>query len=113
MENLAALKCKPCRGGDSPLSDAEIDELSLRLPEWQFIEREGVRRLERIFKFKNFAQALAFANQVGEVAESEDHHPAMLVTWGMVAVSWYTYAIQGLHRNDFIMAAKTDLLYQG
>jgi 4a-hydroxytetrahydrobiopterin dehydratase len=66
--------------------------------------------LEREFKFKNFKQALAFANQVAELAEAEFHHPAILLEWGKVTVTWWTHAIKGLHKNDFICAAKTDAL---
>jgi 4a-hydroxytetrahydrobiopterin dehydratase len=75
------------------------------------VEREGIKRLERTFKFKNFVQALAFTNKVGELAEAEGHHPAILTEWGKVTVTWWTHKIRGLHRNDFVMAAKTDRLY--
>ena len=76
-------------------------------------EVAGVRRLERVFAFKDFAQALAFTNQVGELAEAEGHHPAILTEWGRVTVTWWTHKINGLHRNDFIMAAKTEAVYPG
>ena len=81
-----------------------------RCPEWDVIEMEGVKRLQRQFKVKDFAQALAFTDQVGALAEAEDHHPAILTEWGRVTVTWWTHKIKGLHRNDFIMAAKTDEL---
>ena len=74
------------------------------------IERDGIRRLERVFRLKDFAQALAFTNKVGAIAEAEGHHPALLTQWGSVTVTWWTHKIRGLHRNDFIMAAKTDRL---
>jgi 4a-hydroxytetrahydrobiopterin dehydratase len=74
------------------------------------VERKGTKRLERTFKFENFAQALSFTNKVGEQAEEEGHHPALLTEWGKVTVTWWTHKIGGLHRNDFIMAAKTDEL---
>jgi 4a-hydroxytetrahydrobiopterin dehydratase len=64
----------------------------------------------RRFRFKNFAQALAFTNQVGKIAEEQGHHPNILTEWGQVTVEWWTHVIQGLHQNDFIMAAKTDQL---
>ena len=70
-----------------------------------------MRNLERVFKWKNFVQALAFTNRVGELAEEEGHHPALLTEWGKVTVTWWTHKIKGLHRNDFIMAARTDQLY--
>jgi 4a-hydroxytetrahydrobiopterin dehydratase len=65
----------------------------------------------RAFKFKNFTEALAFTDQVGEIAEEEGHHPALFTEWGKVTVRWWTHKIGGLHENDFIMAAKTDRLY--
>jgi 4a-hydroxytetrahydrobiopterin dehydratase len=82
-----------------------------QVPDWQVVEREGIQRLERVFTFRNFAQALAFTNRVGELAEAEGHHPALLTEWGRVTVTWWTHKIHGLHRNDFIMAPKTDKLY--
>jgi len=79
-----------------------------QVSDWEVIEIEGVRRLQREFKFKNFADALSFTNQVGALAEEEDHHPALLTEWGVVTVTWWTHAVKGLHKNDFIMAAKVD-----
>ena len=78
------------------------------MPEWELVEVDGVERLRRVFSFDDFAGALAFANEVGELAEREGHHPALLVEWGRTTVSWWTHKIRGLHRNDFVMAAKTD-----
>ena len=94
-------------------SDAEIAVLRPKVPEWQVGQREGIERLERVFEFPNFAQALAFTHRVGEQAEAEGHHPALLTEWGKVTVTWWTHKIGGLHRNDFIMAAKTDGLFEG
>jgi len=113
MDTLTQMKCVACRKGEPTVTDAEIAELHPQIPEWQIVEREGIKRLERVFKFENFVQALAFTNQVGEIAESEGHHPALLTEWGKVTVTWWTHKIKGLHRNDFIMAAKTDQLAQG
>jgi 4a-hydroxytetrahydrobiopterin dehydratase len=112
MSELAERKCTACRGDEPTLTDAEIAELHPQVPEWQVLEREGVKRLERTFGFKNFAQALAFTNRVGEQAEEEGHHPALLTEWGKVTVTWWTHKIKGLHQNDFIMAAKTDELFE-
>jgi 4a-hydroxytetrahydrobiopterin dehydratase len=111
MSDLTQFKCVPCRGGEPTVTKAEMAELLPQVSEWQIVEREDIRRLERVFKFKNFVQALAFTNRVGELAESERHHPAILTEWGQVTITWWTHKIRGLHRNDFIMAAKTDLLY--
>jgi 4a-hydroxytetrahydrobiopterin dehydratase len=74
------------------------------------VEKDGIKRLERSFLFDDFAQALAFTNKVGQIAEEEGHHPDILTEWGRVTVSWWTHKIGGLHKNDFIMAAKTDNL---
>jgi 4a-hydroxytetrahydrobiopterin dehydratase len=71
-----------------------------------------VKRLERSFKFPDFARALAFTNRVGALAEAEGHHPSILLQWGRVTVTWYTHKIKGLHRNDFIMAARTDVAFR-
>lgn len=108
---MIGMKCIACRKGEPIVTDAEIAELHPQVPEWQVVEREGVKSLERVFKFENFAQALAFTNRVGEIAEAEGHHPVLVTEWGRVTVSWWTHKIKGLHRNDFIMAAKTDQLY--
>lgn len=112
MATLTELKCTACRTGEPTVTDAEIAELHPQVAEWKIEERQGIKRLERTFKFKDFAQALAFTNRVGDLAESEGHHPAILSEWGRVTVQWWTHKIKGLHRNDFIMAAKTDELYQ-
>lgn len=112
MNQLAQMKCTACRGDEPRLTDAEIAQYRPHVPQWQIVERDGIKRLERVFKFTDFAQALAFTNQVGQIAEEEGHHPALLTEWGKVTVTWWTHKIKGLHRNDFIMAAKTDQLYQ-
>ena len=95
------------------LTDAEIEEVRLQVPDWRVVERDGVKRLEHAFKFGDFAEALAFTNRVGEQAEEEGHHPALLTEWGKVTVTWWTHKIGGLHRNDFIMAARTDDTFGG
>jgi len=111
MGVLTEMKCVPCRGGEPTVTEAEIAELHPQVAQWQIVERNGIKRLERVFKFRNFVQALAFTNKVGDLAEEEGHHPALLTEWGKVTVTWWTHKIKGLHRNDFIMAAKTDELW--
>lgn len=110
MDELTEMKCVACRGDEPQATEAEIAEYDKQVPDWNIVERDGVKRLERAFRFKNFAQALEFTNRVGEIAEAEGHHPALLTEWGEVTVTWWTHKIGGLHRNDFIMAAKTDEL---
>lgn len=111
MQSLTALKCTPCRGDEPAISDDKIIELAPKVPNWEIAKKDGSKRLERTFKFDDFAQALAFTNGVGEIAEEEGHHPLIETGWGSVKVSWWTHEISGLHRNDFIMAAKTDEVY--
>lgn len=111
MEKLTSKVCVPCRGDEPPLTGKQIDEFRPQVPDWKVEEENGVPRLTRTFKFKDFAQALTFTQQVGETAEEQGHHPALLTEWGRVTVSWWTHKIKGLHQNDFIMAAKTDELY--
>lgn len=108
--SLHKQKCVPCRGGMPTLSDGEIAELRADVPDWQLTTVDGARALRRTFTFKDFAQALAFTNKVGVLAEEQGHHPALLTEWGRVTVTWWTHAIGGLHKNDFIMAARTDRL---
>ena len=107
MADLSAERCEACRPGSPAVGEPETRELLRQLPGWSVIERDGMRQLQRVFEFPDFAQALAFTNRVGALAEAEGHHPALLTEWGRVTVRWWTHAIKGLHRNDFIMAAKT------
>ena len=108
MTDLAGKKCVACRSDAPRATSEEVERFMPQLPEWKLIQVEGVDRLTRTFKFKNFVEALAFTNEVGEIAEQEQHHPALLTEWGRVTVTWWTHKIKGLHVNDFVMAAKTD-----
>jgi len=110
MNDLCNSTCEPCRVGAPPLSDSEWQLLSPQVPEWQRVDVDGVEQLQRVFRFANFVDALAFANRVGALAEEAGHHPALLVEWGSVQVWWWTHKIGGLHKNDVIMAARTDAL---
>ncbi len=111
MSELSQLKCVSIRGGEPTLTNGETYRMQPQIPDWQVKEVSGEPRLERVFKFKDFAQALAFTDKVGAIAEQEDHHPLLVTEWGKVTVDWWTHKIGGLHKNDFIMAAKTDELY--
>ena len=110
MAALFELKCVACRVGAPQVTEEEIALYRPQVPDWALVERDSIRRLERVFAFRDFAQALAFTDRVGALAEAEGHHPALLTEWGRVTVTWWTHKIRGLHRNDFIMAAKTDRL---
>jgi 4a-hydroxytetrahydrobiopterin dehydratase len=108
---LAQSTCVACRRDAPTVTDEEIAELLPQVPEWELLEVDGIKRLQRVFAFADFAQALAFTDSVGAIAEEQGHHPALLTEWGRTTVSWWTHKIKGLHRNDFVMAAKTDELY--
>jgi 4a-hydroxytetrahydrobiopterin dehydratase len=108
--SLADERCVACRPGSPAVAGTELAALLAAVPAWSVREVDGEPRLERVFRFPDFAAALAFTNRVGALAEAEGHHPALLTEWGRVAVAWWTHAIGGLHRNDFVMAAKTDRL---
>ena len=111
MTALHEHHCEACRPDAPRLSPEEIAALQPEVPQWQVVEREGIPMLERTYSFRNFREALDFTNRVGEIAEAEGHHPDLLTAWGKVTVTWWSHKIRGLHRNDFIMAAKCDRLY--
>jgi 4a-hydroxytetrahydrobiopterin dehydratase len=93
------------------VTDDEIAQLHPQVPDWEIVELEGIKRLQRVFSADDFAQALEFTDRVAALAEEEGHHPALLTEWGGTTVTWWTHKIKGLHRNDFVMAAKTDQLW--
>lgn len=113
MEDLIESTCTACRGGEPPLTEAEITTLRPQVPNWSVVTRDGIQRIERTYRLPDFARAMAFAVQVGELAEREGHHPDLHIGWGRVTVETWTHAIGGLHRNDFILAAKTDQIFSG
>ena len=110
MTGLTTERCVACRRDAPTVTESEIAELRPEIPDWDLVERDGTKQLRRVFTFDDFAQALEFTNAVGRIAEEEGHHPALLTEWGRVTVSWWTHKIRGLHRNDFVMAGKTDRL---
>ena len=105
---LTTEKCTACRADAPKVTRQEILELQPTIPEWEIKEEADIERLTRAFSFPDFSDALSFAMGVGNIAEEEGHHPRLTVEWGQVTVEWWTHKIRGLHRNDFIMAAKTD-----
>jgi 4a-hydroxytetrahydrobiopterin dehydratase len=107
---LTAEHCEACRPGAPMVTADEERQFKPQIPEWEIIEVEGVRRLQRTFRFKGWMLAVQFTDAVARLAEEEDHHPSILLEWGKVTVTWWTHAVKGLHRNDFIMAARTDQL---
>ncbi len=105
---LVSERCVACRSDSPKVTAEEQPALMAAIPEWSLTEIDGVPRLERRFRFKVYRHALAFTQRVGDVADAEDHHPVIETEARRVTVTWWTHAIAGLHRNDFIMAAKTD-----
>lgn len=112
MNDLAQMHCSPINSSSMKLSETEIDQQLNRLSDWLVIDRMDEPRLEKVFKFQDFHQALSFTNLVAQESEKENHHPAILTEWAKVTVGWWTHKIKGLHMNDYIMAAKTDRLYR-
>jgi 4a-hydroxytetrahydrobiopterin dehydratase len=113
QQPLVQSKCVPCRGGVAPLTAEEMRPLLVQVPRWRVVERDGVARIEREFTFPDFDTALQYAVRVGAIADAEDHHPDLHIGWGRVRVETWTHAIAGLHRNDFILAAKIDTMGGG
>jgi 4a-hydroxytetrahydrobiopterin dehydratase len=111
MTSLTHERCVACRRDSPRVTDDEVAELKPQIPDWSIVERDEIPRLQRVYRLKDFVQALDFTNKIGALAEDEGHHPALLTEYGKVTVAWWTHKIKGLHRNDFIMAAKTDQIY--
>ena len=105
---LSDKRCAPCRGGVPAMGTEEAARLVSRVPGWTL--EEEAKCIRRNFRFRNFDEAMRFAQQVGELAEIEGHHPDLSVGWGYCTVRFRTHAIRGLHENDFIMAAKVSRL---
>jgi 4a-hydroxytetrahydrobiopterin dehydratase len=110
-ETLAEKKCTPCRGGVPPLKQAEAERFQSQTPNWEL--RDDSHRIERTFRFRNFREALNFVRDVGDLAETEAHHPDVSFGWGYATISLRTKKIKGLHENDFIIASKIDRMFDG
>ncbi len=108
--DLAQKSCVPCRGGIPPLAPDESKKLLAQAPQWQLLD-DGTR-IERTYRFGNFREAFSLVQRVSELAEAEGHHPDISFGWGFATFSWQTKKINGLHENDFIMAAKTDRMME-
>lgn len=109
--SLTSEFCQACRPDSPKVTDEERQELKPQIPDWEEVDVNGVPRLKRVFKVDGWMPAVRLTNAIAALAEEEDHHPVIRLEWGKVTVSWWTHAIKGLHRNDFIMAAKTDQAY--
>jgi 4a-hydroxytetrahydrobiopterin dehydratase len=108
MSELAKMECVPCKGGVPPLKGKELTDLLGKLGGgWQVVDEH---HLEKEYRFRNFREALAFTDRVGEMAEAQGHHPDIYLAWGKVRLSVWTHKIDGLTESDFVFAAKADAL---
>ena len=110
VKELVNNSCEACRADAPVLKDNEIQELLTQIPSWIIIDDEGIKKLICSYAFLNYTDSLDFTNKVAALAEKEDHHPEITLEWGKVTVTWWSHKIKGLHKNDFICAAKTDYL---
>lgn len=110
MNHLREKECEACRVGATLLTVKEQEKYLEVIPKWEVFVEDAIAKLKRDFSFKNFKEALKFTNDIGLIAEAEGHHPDITTRYGSVTIVWYTHKIEGLHLNDFIMAAKTDHL---
>ena len=109
---LTKQKCVSCRKSTPQITDQESLVLLQQISDWTITEEFGIKRLSRTIHFADFVDAIDFGMKIGLLAESEDHHPKLTIEWGRVSVDWWTHKIGGLHKNDFIMAAKTDEIHE-
>jgi 4a-hydroxytetrahydrobiopterin dehydratase len=113
LQTLAQLDIQAVRADSPAVTEPELTDYRQAVPEWKVVDHGGMPALERVYRFKNFEQALAFTNRVGALAEAANHHPAILTEWGRVTVTWWTHVIHNLHRNDFALAARCDQTFSG
>jgi len=111
--SLLGEKCVPCHGGEKPMDEDSVRRMLEEVEGWRLRTHNDVHKIEKVYEFSNFKKALDFTNAIGALAEEEGHHPVLVTEWGKVTVLYWTHATGGLHRNDFIMAAKTDDLFSG
>jgi len=111
MKPLATAQCEACDINAKSLTEAEINKLLIPISDWQLVIESSIQKLRRIFITKNYIQSMHFTNAIAEIAEKENHHPHLIVEYSSVTVTWWSHKIKGLHKNDFIMAAKTNELF--
>ena len=107
MNDLASSSCEACRIDAPIVSDNEASMLIKEIEGWDLIN-DGIKKLKKEFSFSNYSDSVDFSNKVADMAEKEDHHPQIILEWGKVTVIWWSHKIKGLHKNDFICAAKTN-----
>ena len=111
-KKLSQSSCEACRADAPFLDEKEIEDLLPQISSWTVFEQDGIKRLVCSFAFLSYEDSIKFTNQVAKLAEEEDHHPEILLEWGKVTVTWWSHKIKGLHKNDFICASKTNLLFE-
>jgi 4a-hydroxytetrahydrobiopterin dehydratase len=111
MTALSELTCEACSASAKLLTSTGIKSLLLEIPEWQVILDSDIQKLTCEFQTKNYKKSMSFTNAVATLAESINHHPQIIVEYSSVTVVWWSHNIKGLHKNDFIMAAKTSHLF--
>ncbi len=112
MEKLAKQAILSYSKHDSPLTEDQTDIYMKVLPDWKIIFQEGIPHLEKSYLFDDFSGAIEFANKIADLAEEANHHPDILISWGTCKINWWTFDYKRLHENDFIMAARTEMLFQ-
>ena len=105
-------KCTACNANSVAVSDEELKFLLPVITDWKLIEENGTKKLDRLFQFSTFKDAMAFTNKIASLAEEEGHHPRIVTEWGAVRVTWWTHKIRNLHRNDFLMAIKSTNIFE-
>ena len=108
---LMSTPCEACKIDSPAVNETEKNQLLLQIPQWKILNIDQIERLSRSYKFINFVKAMEFTNRVAEIAEVENHHPEIITQWGQVTVVWWTHTIKGLHINDFVLAARTEQLF--
>ncbi len=111
VDSLLDSNCEACRVDAPKVTKNELKELKPLIPSWEIIEVNRLKKLVCSFAFSNYEECVNFANKIADLAEKEDHHPEILIEWGKVTVTWWSHKIKGLHKNDFIAAAKTDQIF--
>ena len=111
MSDLSNTPFQVCHKDTPTVAKEQAAVLLAQLPGWEIKTINGIEQLQREYKFRNFVDAMAFAGRITDLAEQENHHPSILIEWGKATLTWWTHTINGLHQNDFVMAARSDKAY--
>ncbi len=111
MNELIKRKCEACRPGAPLVTEEQIREYGPLIPDWEIIEEDGIRKLKRTFSTSDFHNTMKLVTAIADLANEENHHPLMVVEYSSLTVSWWSHKIKGLHLNDFVMAARSDVAF--